>query len=90
MSKAKSYASVPWNKEPRPTSQNPSLQTAQNILSATSTLFTKEYIKQEHGDLITGLTRLYKTFEATQYIDAQEILYPPHLSGYGQSRIARI
>ena len=47
-------------------------------LSTSNHVFTEEYLKAEHGELIEGITNLYNTFIAMGYFDPSDVQFPPH------------
>lgn len=80
-SKPKVDVTVPWAKAGQTVeevqSSNPQ-HAVQQLLVATDSEFTKEYIHTEHCDIIRGITRIFNLLRNMAYLDKGEIIRPPH------------
>ncbi|PQE29372.1 Alpha beta hydrolase fold protein [Rutstroemia sp. NJR-2017a WRK4] len=65
---------VPWQKSP--TSQ--SCEVSSHDPNHDDAVFTEEFVKAQHGELINGITQVYETLLRMEYIEASEIKRPPH------------
>lgn len=65
---------VPWQKSP--TSQT--CEVSSHEPNNDDAVFTEEFIKSQHGELINGITQIYETIRCMDYIEESEIKQPPH------------
>jgi hypothetical protein len=72
--KPKTEIEVPWQKSP--TSQ--SCEVSSHDPNHDDAVFTEEFIKTQHGELINGITQVYETLRRMDYIKESEIRRPPH------------
>ncbi|KAK6601694.1 hypothetical protein H4I96_07035 [Botrytis cinerea] len=65
---------VPWQKSP--TSQ--SCEVPSHDPSHNDAVFTEDFIKEQHGEFIRGITQVHETLRYMEYIEESEIRRPPH------------
>jgi hypothetical protein len=65
---------VPWQKSPT----SHSCQVLSHVPNHDAAVFTEDFIKVQHGELINGITQVYETLRGMDYIEESEIRRSPH------------